>query len=126
MFNRLHTYTVHVHPDKPDEPILVREGAAIGAFIFGGFWLLYHRVWLWGALAVLLAGVCEWLNRSTTGDTMYIEAAQFVLALFIALEARELFRESLARRGYVCEGIVSEASEERALLRFYEQATRSA
>ncbi len=43
-------YTALLKPDA--EPILVREGFAWGALIFGPFWLAAHRAWIAAALSL--------------------------------------------------------------------------
>lgn len=122
MFRRLHTYTVHAKPNAPDdEPVLVREGFSIFAFLFAGFWLLYHRAWLAGILTLVLMGMLRAMQEQSILHAPTLEALQVLVGLFIGLEGRELQREALTRRGYAFEGIVSAETEDRALLRHYEQ-----
>lgn len=121
MFRRLHTYTVHAKPTAPDEPVLVREGFSVFAFLFAGFWLLYHRAWLAGVLTLVLMGLLRVMQQQSMLHAPMLEALQILVGLFIGLEGRELQREALARRGYAMEGIVSAETEDRALLRHYEQ-----
>ena len=50
-------YTAHTHPRRP--PILIREGASWGAFLFGPLWLLWHAAWIAAALTIsVLAVIC--------------------------------------------------------------------
>ena len=48
----MNTYTAHLAPGRA--PVLLRDGFSWGAFFFGPFWLLAHRAWIPGAVALLL------------------------------------------------------------------------
>ena len=114
----MRVWTVHVPPaadraGRPSRrpPVMVREGFSWGAFLFGPFWLLAHRLWLpallWfvaAAAAVLLASI---------GGALALPALQFLLGC----HARDLRRRALARRGYALAHVVAERDEERALAR---------
>ncbi|MGB3867773.1 MAG: DUF2628 domain-containing protein, partial [Xanthobacteraceae bacterium] len=80
-----------------DRVVLVRDGFSVWAFVFGGFWLLYHR--LWWALAgyvVLMAGVSVFLgvSRVDSGASLCV---LLLIALLMGLEAASLRRWTLSR-----------------------------
>jgi len=125
MFNRsAQIYTVHVHPDRkePSERVeLVREGSSFWAFLFNGFWLLYHRLWIpffiYLALAIYIVegGERVGFNEST------IAILQVGLQLLLAVNAHDIQRWALKRRGYVMQGVVIGESELRATQRAYDR-----
>jgi hypothetical protein len=116
----MRVWTVHVQPvpatgtaGRPPRraPVLVPEGFSWGAFLFGPFWLLAHRLW-WEALLWLVVPVAAVL-LATVGGALILPAAQFLLGC----HARDLQRRALARRGYAQEHVVAERDEDRALAR---------
>lgn len=121
MTKRLRTYTVHAKPETPEDVVLMRDGFAIGGLVFGGLWLLANRVWLVGTLIVVLHVGIEYLIRQGNMHEMSLMLAQFILALFVATDGRDLAREALERRGYQLVGVVSAEAEDRAILRHFEQ-----
>ena len=99
----LKVYTVHVKPagkDSPGDVVLVREGFSFWAFLFQMIWALYHRLWLVAGLFLLIGLGGEFLAQSLDLGP----GAQLVLSLSVALligvEANNLRRWTLARRGY--------------------------
>ncbi|MDE2584149.1 MAG: DUF2628 domain-containing protein [Betaproteobacteria bacterium] len=45
-------YRVYKHPDGRIEA--VKDGFSITGTIFGGFWLLWHKMWLFGTIAIVI------------------------------------------------------------------------
>jgi O-antigen ligase len=103
-------YTAHVHPTAP--PVLVAEGFAWGALIFGPLWLFVQRAWIAGVLA--LAAVLAILALTGGWATAVLLAA---LAWAFGLWGHDLRRWSLARRGYVFVHVVAAPDSDAALLR---------
>ncbi len=112
-------YTIHLpgnrrDPESLEKAVLLREGFCWPAFIFSGFWLLWHRLWLGFAgfivlsllfgLAVMLFGLPQ--QAST--------ALEILLALAIGYEGRSMRRAKLERQGFVLAGVVSADSAEKA------------
>lgn len=104
-------WTAHLRPRTA--PVLVAEGFSWGALLFGGVWLLVHRAWIAGVLA-LAAGVL--IGTLTRGPTRGL--LEFALAVLLGLTGRDLLRWSLARRGYVLSQVVAAGDEDAALARF--------
>lgn len=106
-------YTVHVPDNAPDaltraeRTVLLREGFSWRAFVFGLFYLLWHRLLLgagvWVVLLVVLAALVHLLGLPV--------AAAVVLAglmhLYLGIEGRDLLRWGLGRRGYTMRDLVS-------------------
>ena len=114
----MRVWTVHIPPGgdtparQPAAPVLVREGFSWGAFLFGLPWLLANRLWLEAAgylgLVLLLGALLPGYARLPV---------LLGLELLLGLEARDLRRAALARRGWTEAHVVSEATEDLALAR---------
>ncbi|MGH7155599.1 MAG: DUF2628 domain-containing protein [Acetobacteraceae bacterium] len=104
-------WTAHLRPRAP--PVLIAEGFSWGALLFGGLWLLVHRAWIAGVLA-LAAGVL--IGVLTQGVARGL--LEFTLAVLLGLNGRDLLRWSLARRGYTLAQVVAAGNEDAALARF--------
>ena len=104
-------WTAHLRPRTA--PVLVAEGFSWGALLFGGRWLLLHRAWIAGVLA-LAAGVL--IGTLTHGPARGL--LEFALAVLLGLTGRDLLRWSLARRGYTLAQVVAAGDADAALARF--------
>ncbi|SDR62735.1 Protein of unknown function [Rhizobiales bacterium GAS191] len=85
----------------------VRDGFHVSAFLLSVFWCLWRGLWI-PALAILVAcaalyGIGRALHVSP--GTQFL--VQLVLALLVGLEAANLRRFGLRRRGYLDGGIVA-------------------
>lgn len=108
------TYTVHEpHPlaDDADERatrlVFVKEGFAIGAFAIPALWLLSNRLWLELILYMLLSAALMMLIPILGGSQAVAGWTTLVLNLILGLEARNIHRYVLARRGYEVIGVVT-------------------
>lgn len=106
----MRTYTAHLRPGA--EPVLVAEGFAWGALLFGGIWLLAHRAWIPGVLALAAAVV---IGVVTTAPAKPI--LEIGLAVLLGLMGRDLRRWSLSLRGYVIAHVVAARNTDAALAR---------
>jgi hypothetical protein len=92
--------------------VLLRQGFAWGAFLFGPLWLLRHRLWLeaviWLGLALLLAGLAPGWALAPTAL-----ALQFLLGA----SAQDLRAAALARRGFTGPLVVAAEDIDHALAR---------
>jgi hypothetical protein len=93
-------WTVHLKDQA--EPVLVREGFSLGALVFGPLWLAAHRAWIPAAFA-LAAGIA--IGAVATGGARNV--LELGLAVLLGLSGRDLWRWSLARRGYVLSQVVT-------------------
>jgi Protein of unknown function (DUF2628) len=95
------------HEHALDGAVFVRDGFHFWAFLLGSLWCLWRGLWL-PALAILalgavLAGIG--LALQLPPETQIL--TQLVLALLVGLEAPDLRRFGLRRRGYVERGSVA-------------------
>jgi|GEM_PF-86392 len=118
----MRTYTVHANASVPkaeDRVRFVKEGMARWAIVSPLLWFLYHRMW-WEAaayfgLSILIAVAGEALGIEETLTVLM----GFGVQLLVALEANDLRRVALARRGYQPIAIVHGSDEEEAEARFF-------
>jgi hypothetical protein len=108
------TYTVHEpHPvaDDLDERatrlVFVKEGFAIGAFAIPALWLLSNRLWL-ELIGYILLSVGLMALMTALGVSQALAGwATLAVNLILGLEARNLHRSALARKGYELIGVVT-------------------
>ena len=117
-------YTVHIRPSDPnphETAEFVEENPTLWGFVFGAFWLLYHRVYLAGVviLAMYLAFVVFGDHLGLHIFSIY--AINLALRLFVCFDGNDLRRASLKRKGYILTDIVAGESELSAKQRFYER-----
>jgi hypothetical protein len=121
-------YTIHEPAAAPADPMaradatqFVKEGIAWWALVFPVLWLLYHRLW------IVLAGFLGILVLIEVGAALagLGEAAAgwvtIVISLVFALEANNLRRWTLTRRGFVMAGSVSGHDLTECELRYFSQ-----
>jgi hypothetical protein len=108
------TYTVHEpHPvaDDLDERatrlVFVKEGFAVGAFAIPAVWLLSNRLWLELILYILLSAGLMMLITLLGGSQTEAGWATFLFNLILGLEARNIHRSTLERKGYEVIGVVT-------------------
>lgn len=103
-------FTAHIAAGRP--PVLVREGFAWGALVFGPLWLLRHRLFAACVVALCLgAFVLLRLPAWLQGPLLA------VLHLTLGVFGNDLRRESLGRRGYAEAHVLAASSEEGAYAR---------
>jgi hypothetical protein len=96
-------------------PVLVPEGFAWLAFLFGLPWLLWHRLWLESAIYIGGLAVLALLLPATA-----LVPASLALHVLLGAHARDLRRMALARRGYAEAHVVVAGDADRALARVLE------
>lgn len=116
-------YTVHIRPgDEPDEVTFVKDGFNWPAFFVPVVWLIVKRQWLWLVLYLLtlaLIGAAV-AAGNLTGDVAALASA--ALSLLVGLEANDIYRRSLARRGFSFLGPAAGSDLEEAELQFFSAA----
>lgn len=106
-------YTFHVPGNAArgdaralEEAVLVRDGFSWGALVFQVLWCLWNGLWL-VAIGFLLVSVALSLGLDWAGvPDAAIGLAGLLLAVLFALEANNLRRLSLERRGLALRGVV--------------------
>lgn len=122
------SFTVHTPAGRsPSERIvLVSDGWSWPAFIFGPFWLLWHRQWL-----AFLGYVALWLALTFAGRTLGLHPVSAsllstLLNVALALEGSQIRRWSLARAGLPASAVVSAANVDDAEVRYLMTAGQAA
>ncbi len=117
-------YTVHVKPGvahAQDKPIFLREGFNWMAFVFIGFWALYHRLW-WQALAIVAFNIfIISLGEQHALSIESVNAIQLGLHVLVGYLANDWLRAKLQRRGYAMSDITAADSLLRAEQRYFER-----
>lgn len=93
-------YTAHVSETAP--PVLIREGYAWGAAVFGPFWLIAHRAWA-AAVVVICLDAFILLRLPAHLHAPLLLIMDVALGLF----GHDLWREALSRRGYVAAHVLA-------------------
>lgn len=111
------SYNVLVR-DAPVGLSLVRDGFSTLAFIFGPIWFIWHRAWLgagfWLSGLALIAGAA----LATRIPPAALVVAIVAFAGLMAMEASELRKRSLTRRGYRAADVVEAHGAREAEIRF--------
>jgi Protein of unknown function (DUF2628) len=116
----MRVYSVHAPPEEPISPekfLFVKDGFSWPAFFFPVLWVLWHRMWLTLVYYVVFVLVVAWIGR-LGGDNIATVFAVLGGVLF-ALEANNLRRLSLERRGWREVGGASGRNYDEAETRFF-------
>ena len=107
------------------EPVLVKEGFAWFAALFGPLWALAHRMWSWALVTALAnAGFAVLVQYAPMHPA--VEAALSVaLFVLIGAHANDARRRSLAARGYRQVAVVAAPDSDSALLRYLDGAAKA-
>ena len=103
-------WTAHLARDR--EPILLRDGFAWGALLFGPFWLLLHRAWIPAILSFVTFFVAGMRLPSGVSDVLVP-----ALMLLHGFSGNDMRAWTLERRGYLLTHVLSARSETDALAR---------
>jgi hypothetical protein len=103
-------YTALLKQDA--EPVLVREGFAWGALVFGPLWLAAHRAWIPAAIS-LAAYVLIGLLAPRPAAAILIVG----LAVLLGLTGHDLRRWSLEWRGYLLVHVLAAINRDDAFMR---------
>ncbi|MDP9139067.1 MAG: DUF2628 domain-containing protein [Pseudomonadota bacterium] len=116
-------YTVHVRPEAdPDDVRFVKDGFSWPAFFVPVVWLVVKAHWLWLVLYLLASALIGAVVSAgnLTGDAFAVMLA--ALSVLAGLEANDIERRALARRGFVSRGSAAGADLEAAELQFFSTA----
>ena len=103
------SYLVLTPPGGPEtdhaRTRFVRDGFSLIAFLFPGLWLLAKRLWLSGALALILQTLAIAIARQP-GLFFAGLALALAVSILVALEGPSLVTGDLERKGFALDGIV--------------------
>jgi hypothetical protein len=100
-------WTAHIRADA--EPVLVREGFAWGALLFGPLWLALHRAWIPAALTLAAWVLVQVLTPAPVAGVLSLG-----LALFLGLTGHDLVRWSCEHRGFLLTQVLAARNETEA------------
>lgn len=106
--------------DQLESTIFLKDGFALFAFVFTGFWLLSKRLWL--AFAIFLA---IWLIVGFGGRAIGIHPlglllAQALIGLYLGLEGHGMIERKLIKAGWTLAGVVEGRDLDMVERRFFE------
>lgn len=107
-------WTGHLRPGAA--PVLVREGFAWGALLFGPLWLAVHRAWI-PATLVLAASILIFALTSGTSAA----ALMLAFAVWLGQSGQDLRRWSMRHRGVMLVEVVAARHETDALAKLLER-----
>jgi len=120
-------YTVHEPPAKrrdarrgPERFLFVRDGFYFWAFLLTPFWMLWRGLFLVLVGYVLVAAALNAAMYFAHASSAAVFAATVLLSLLVGLEAGNLRRWTLRRRGWRDLGLVSADNFEGAERRFFD------
>lgn len=120
-------YTVHQRwaGGDPDRNLtLVKEGFNWPAFLFGGIWALWNRMWLVGAALVIGEAALEMLPEVLEIDPAVHGVAMFALHVILGYLANDLRRWELDRRDFDEVAVVAGRGLDEAEARYLQEASR--
>lgn len=125
MFNRLRIYTVHLKPDEAvtiDRLRFVPESFQFYAFIFTIFWAIYHRMWRFTGVILVLNAIIAGFAFSIGGLESQIVTTilQMGVQLWCGFSANDFMRAHLKRQGFITYALVSGENVMRAEQRFFD------
>ncbi len=106
-------YTAHLRTARP--PVLVREGFAWLALIFGPLWLFWNHAWI---ATVIVLAVMAGIAMAPPGLRAPLG---WGLAVLLGLVGNDVQRWSLARGGYALAHVVAARSRDDAFMRLFSQ-----
>jgi hypothetical protein len=119
----LYTVLLPGDPQVDSDPmaaVFVKEGFSWPAFFFAPVWLIFRRLWLvlagYIVAVVVVGGIGDVLGDGFTGPALVL------IHFLFALEANELRRWTLARRGYRLATVVEGRRLEEAEIRYFASA----
>lgn len=121
---KMRIYTVHIDPQKKnpyENPVFIEEAFNWWAFIFRGFWFLYHRLWLWGVGLIAFEIVMQVLIFKGHIPTAQYLVFRLGIQILLGYHGNDFRRARLKRQGYITSDIVTSDNLVGAEQRFYER-----
>ncbi len=106
--------------DSVDEFIFLRDRFSLAAFVFGPLWMIWRRLWLVLIIYLVALGTVEFGLRRFGISLPTQLGVHLLISLLLGLEAANLRRWILIRRGWRDRGIVVADDLESAEHRFFD------
>ncbi len=107
--------------NRADEAVLVRDGFSWLAFLVPPLWLLWHRLWAEGIIAILLMGAFSGLGEMA-GMGIAGSLLGLLVSIYVGLEGQAMRVAALRRRGYRQWGVVEGGNADEAYMRYAHEA----
>lgn len=123
MLPRMKIYTVHIKPGPgaAENPVFVREGFNIAAFIFTGLWALYQRLWGVALLILAVNMAVILLGKAYIFTPPAMAIIQLGIQVLVGFHANDWLRARLRRKGHIIADIAAGDSLLRAEQRYFER-----
>ncbi|PZR91786.1 MAG: hypothetical protein DI537_15230 [Stutzerimonas stutzeri] len=108
--------------EEVEQARLLPESFTFSALVFGGFWLLYKRLWLAFILYALVWGGLIYLQRQIGFSFLAVMLSHTALAVFLGFEGQNLIARKLMRKGWRLVDVVEAPDLSSAERRFFERA----
>lgn len=108
--------------EEVEQARLLPESFTFSAFVFGGVWLLYKRLWLAFILYALVWGGLVYAQRQLGFAIGAVALSQMALGLFLGFEGQNLIARKLLRKGWRLVDVVEAPDLSSAERRFFERA----
>lgn len=121
---RMKIFTVHIRADAKtpyENPIFIKEGFNLWAFIFVWGWALYRKLWLVAGLLLLVEVILRLLAHNGLISGLTGTLLGLCVQVLLAFHANDLHRAQLRRKGYITSDIVTSDNEIGAEQRFFER-----
>lgn len=112
--------------EEIEQARLLPENFTFSAFVFGGVWLLYKRLWLAFILYALVWGGLVYAQRQLGFAVGAVVLSQLALGLFLGFEGQNLIARKLLRKGWRLVDVVEAPDLSSAERRFFERPGRRA
>ena len=117
---------VRLLQDPLDGPVLVKEGFAWWAALFGPLWALNHRLWGYGFLLILAEGAVAAIAAGLA-DPVVDAALALAFVAVVGFSANDARRAAFAARGAPAVASVAARDRDAAFLRYVDRlGTRAA
>ncbi|MBB3977191.1 hypothetical protein GGQ64_002391 [Rhizobium azooxidifex] len=117
------SYLILTPPGEPaaaEKAAFIRDGFRWTAFFFPAIWLLVHRLWFWGALALVGQFAATALSASSELSlTGWVLSA--AISLLVALEGPQALVRSREARDWTLRSVVTAPDLETAELIYYSE-----
>ncbi len=97
----------------------VKDGISWPALVVPAFWLFYHRMWIELLVYVVAYAALGWAMTYSQNGADFLAWVGIALSVLFALEANDLRRYALERKGYRQLGVAIGDSREAAELSFF-------
>jgi hypothetical protein len=113
----LRSYLVLTPANGPDRDhrstLVLPDGFSWAALLFPWIWLVWHRLWIAG-IAIFLLQAASGVLLGMPGLWLAGALLGFATSLLVALEGRNHYANSLMRRGWVLQEVISAADRQTA------------